>query len=81
MRYLLTAKQNGKNVRQSRVSEAGAINTARKCLLAVIRMEETSADLQAMKFIRDIEVGAARGISNKSGDTTIIFQKLVEKQV
>ena len=74
MRYLVTAKQNGAAQFQRIMGEGEALNLARRAMVAIGRLEETSADLRAVKFLNEIKPGKARAIENTATGAAIVFQ-------
>jgi hypothetical protein len=67
-RYQITAiDPRGAIVRRFETDETGALNTARRAFLATTRMEESSADLAAMKLIDRLKTAASADIIAPSG--------------
>jgi hypothetical protein len=77
MQILITAKElgniTGKNI-QKVASEEKALNLVRSIMLEMQPMEETSADLKAMKFIQEVTGGQPKGIENEKNGRAVIFQ-------
>ena len=80
---LVTAKDSGSIVGkkiQKTMSADKATNLARGLMLMLQPMEETSADLMALKFMSEVEGGQAKSIGNEKNGRVVVFQTYNENE-
>ncbi len=68
-----TASVNGKKIQKTMDSDS-ALNLVRKCILMLQPMDETSADLMAIKFMGEVNAGTPKVIENTQTKHSIVFQ-------
>jgi len=76
MNYLLSFKMNKNAVPtlQNIEDEHGALNFVRNAMLAMESMEETSADLKAMAFMKEVTPGHAKMMEHPVTGRVLVVQ-------
>ena len=69
---------NNTALKVSQATEVDALNLARRSLLEVKPMEETTADLKALAFIDKVKAGNCMAVINPKNDFKLVFRLLAE---
>lgn len=73
-KYMITAKKGDKVIKQVNINYNDLLNLVRKILINVQSMEESSADLQAMKIVDSVKKGKAKSMENSKSGYTMVIQ-------
>lgn len=76
-KYSVFARMPQGNSNALEMNETEALNLARSALLAVSPMEETSADLHAMNFLKQVTPNQPMFIHNNSTLVDLVFEQIV----
>jgi len=81
MKFLISTKVNAKAkpIKQAIVDYTIALNMARKALLAIQSMEESSADLQAMNIMDEVASGTPKGFENPKTGYVLVIQRYADQ--
>lgn len=76
MNYLISVKTslNTQPMNQQVVSEVEALNIVRGAMIRIQPMEETSADLKAMNFLRNVTLDKPMALENKRTGKVMVLQ-------
>jgi len=76
MNYLLSFKMNKDAVPtlQNALDETGALNFVRKAMMVMESMEETTADLKAIAFMKNITPGKAKVMEHPTSGCVLVVQ-------